>query len=88
MDAARQKWERLNDELREKSGASEKAAALLKAEEEKIKDFEIEDGKVTFEAAGFSVYAVVASPDPYDPETKEHVLSLEELAEDLLKRNV
>ena len=38
VDAARQKWERLNDELREKSGASEKAAALLKAEEEKIKD--------------------------------------------------
>lgn len=44
---------------------------------EQIKDFEISKGKVTFEATGFSVYAIVEGPAPHMPKA---VQTLAELA--------
>jgi len=47
---------------------------------EQIEDFEISKGTVTFEATGFSVYAIVKGPDPLEPSPVETVQTLEKLS--------
>ena len=57
---------------------------LDSGEHEVITDFALEDGKISFYAAGFSVYAVVAEADvisEYDPVNDYHsIRSIDELA--------
>ena len=43
---------------------------------EQVHDFEINDGKLSFYATGFSVYAIVNAPDPY---VREYVTSVDGL---------
>ena len=43
---------------------------------EQVHEFEINDGKLSFYATGFSVYAIVNAPDPY---VREYVASIDEL---------
>ncbi|MBQ9015171.1 MAG: hypothetical protein IJ109_03530 [Firmicutes bacterium] len=37
---------------------------------EEIRDVTVEDGKVLFEASGFSVYAIVQGPQPFEPQIR------------------
>ena len=47
---------------------------------EQIKEFEVSEGKVIFEATGFSVYAIVEGPAPFSPTDPRTVQDLTELA--------
>ncbi len=49
--------------------------------EEQVTEFTLEEGQITFEAQGFSVYKVVQAPEPVIINNKETVQSLEELAQ-------
>ena len=46
---------------------------------EQITDFSIEDGKISFYATGFSVYAIVSAPDPYVPDSADYAASIADL---------
>lgn len=48
---------------------------------EQIKDFTVENGKVIFDATGFSVYVIVEGPGEVDPGQETSVQTLSELAE-------
>ena len=48
-------------------------------ERELIVDYMIREGKLSFYAAGFSVYAIVAAPDPYVKPALDPVTSLDDL---------
>lgn len=49
---------------------------------EQIRDFTVEDGKVRFEATGFSVYAIVQGPEPVEPPAGKTAGTLQELTGD------
>ena len=46
---------------------------------ERVSDFTIKDGKISFYATGFSVYAIINAPEPY---VKEYVDSVDSLTSD------
>ncbi|MGX8773524.1 MAG: SpaA isopeptide-forming pilin-related protein [Bacillota bacterium] len=48
---------------------------------EQIRDFDVSDGKVTFEATGFSVYVIVEGPDPVSPGSPTKVQTQQELTQ-------
>ena len=49
---------------------------------EQIRDFTVEDGKVRFEATGFSVYAIVQGPEPVKPPESRTAATLQDLTGD------
>ena len=46
---------------------------------EQIEDFTVENGKITFFAKGFSIYAIVSAPEPYETPQTDTVTQLSEL---------